>query len=252
MEPHKPYLPGMGRAMKVGPVLSLLSVVAASKYRDDRYPEWLRSHSKTLYDQSVRRLDRTLTPWLESHDDATVVLTADHGEEFDHGVVSHRQLYDETVKIPLVANAEVGHLMDGYTRQLDLAPTLTDYLNIDAPKNWTGDPAGERMPLQRLLCGPDEMLEKIWAGVRTESAKLIYTFDYDWTVLDTEYYRVQTDPDELRPYRRRDAPDRLVDELTTFTESPAIREPLQEWHPEVGLADSTNIQTRLEDLGYLQ
>ncbi|MDQ2072315.1 sulfatase-like hydrolase/transferase [Haloarcula sp. H-GB4] len=251
MEPHKPYLPGVTRGLEIGPVLSPLSLAAAPQYDDTAYPKWLRQHSRSLYKQAVRRLDTHLTPWLQTLGDTPTVITADHGEEFDHGIVSHKQLYDETVRVPLLTNSDIGQLTDGLTRQIDIAPTILRFLGLDPPTVWEGTEAAATVPPQHLLCGPDDDTEKIWAGIRTEGEKLVNTYDYDWNVINTEFYQLASDPDELYPKPKQAAPTELLDAVSDFVSRPEIQEPLQEWYSDLGTIETGTVESRLEDLGYL-
>ena len=64
---------------------------------------------RALYDRSVRHLDAQLGQFLQDlrhrglYDDALIVVTGDHGEEFrEHGRLLHSQTYDETAAIPLL------------------------------------------------------------------------------------------------------------------------------------------------------
>ncbi|MDX1501681.1 MAG: sulfatase, partial [Thermoanaerobaculia bacterium] len=71
---------------------------------------------------------------------ALVVLLADHGEEFgDHGLWTHgRTLYSEQLAMPLVVRLPggrgAGRRVDAPVSQVDLLPTLLDYLGVGAPE----------------------------------------------------------------------------------------------------------------------
>jgi len=58
----------------------------------------------TAYDDSIRYADACLAGLREDLDDATLVVTGDHGEAFgEHGTYGHEpHLYDENVHVPLV------------------------------------------------------------------------------------------------------------------------------------------------------
>ncbi len=68
---------------------------------------------RDLYDTEVRYFDRWFGAFLAGLrargrlDDAVVIVTADHGEEFlDHGAIFHGDhVYDETVRVPLIVHA---------------------------------------------------------------------------------------------------------------------------------------------------
>ncbi|MCF6287115.1 MAG: sulfatase-like hydrolase/transferase, partial [Candidatus Hydrogenedentes bacterium] len=71
------------------------------------------------------------------YDDALIVLTADHGEEFqEHGGWWHGQtLYDEQTHVPFVVklpgNAHGGEVNLDFARNLDIAPTLLDFAGLE-------------------------------------------------------------------------------------------------------------------------
>jgi arylsulfatase A-like enzyme len=102
------------------------------------------------YQAQVRYLDDNLRRLISSLDrignlDETVILfTSDHGEEFfDHGDLGHRQkLYDELIHVPLIAFSTGDFLTNrefsGLISTLDIAPTVTDLINITPSVQWQG------------------------------------------------------------------------------------------------------------------
>lgn len=88
-------------------------------------------------DQIGRVLD-----WLEtsgSADDTLVVLTCDHGEELgDHWLTQKLGWFDESYRIPLIisdprpdAAATRGTTVDAFTENVDVMPTLLDWMGVD-------------------------------------------------------------------------------------------------------------------------
>lgn len=72
-------------------------------------------------------------------DDTLIVMTSDHGESLgEHGEISHGHLlYDGTQHVPLVmagAGLEAGRVVEAEVSLVDVAPTITDWLGIDAPE----------------------------------------------------------------------------------------------------------------------
>jgi len=100
------------------------------------------------YDQEILLNDRSFGQVLElmkelrSYDDAVIVFTSDHGEEFfEHGGVGHgRTLYNELVRVPLVIKA--GRMPRGKFRQsvqyTDIYPTILDIVGASAPYQLDG------------------------------------------------------------------------------------------------------------------
>ncbi len=71
------------------------------------------------------------------YEDALIVFTADHGEEFfEHGHGGHgRTLFEESVRVPLLVkfpkNAEAGRRVSARVSLVDVLPTLLAYLERD-------------------------------------------------------------------------------------------------------------------------
>jgi hypothetical protein len=126
---------------------------------------------RALYDASIRYLDRVLEKFFDELEalgfapDTTVVITADHGEEFtDHGRLGHTQLYPECLRVPLIIihpGLEPGLRLPGPVSSVDLTPTLLDLAGISSP----GELAGSS--LRPLLEGAeDEPPRAVYAEVR--------------------------------------------------------------------------------------
>ena len=90
------------------------------------------------YSAGVRYLDHVLGALFDDlresgmWDQLLVVVTSDHGEEFDdHGGFGHHTLYDEITRVPLLIKWPHG-ARAGFTRgtvcsSVDLAPTLLEF-----------------------------------------------------------------------------------------------------------------------------
>ncbi len=96
-----------------------------------------------LYDGEIRYTDdfliRQLTSKLRElgiYDNTLIVLTSDHGEEFnDHGGWLHgRNLYDELLRVPLIfkfpKSAHKGQRVDSLCRIIDILPTVLEMVGI--------------------------------------------------------------------------------------------------------------------------
>jgi arylsulfatase A-like enzyme len=102
-----------------------------------------------LYDGEVATVDaeiKTLFAELQRRgclDDAIVVITADHGEEFfEHGGLQHgKSLFGESVRVPLVLIApgyQGGQRVDQNVSLVDVAPTLIDLLGLPPESRFEG------------------------------------------------------------------------------------------------------------------
>ncbi len=105
--------------------------------------------AKARYDAGLRYLDATLERFfteleeLELLDETTIVITADHGEEFfEHRRLGHTQVYPEVLHVPLLVLSpaiETGGRIDGLVELIDVAPTLYDLAGIPVPSDLSGE-----------------------------------------------------------------------------------------------------------------
>jgi len=79
------------------------------------------------------------------YDEATLVITSDHGEEFwEHGGFEHAHtVYDELTRVPLImklpgAGAYAKPVVKAQIRQLDVMPTLFGLAGIEKPASFVG------------------------------------------------------------------------------------------------------------------
>lgn len=108
-----------------------------------------------LYTAGVAEMDRDLGVTLRKWDsnglleDALVVFTSDHGEEFgEHGRTMHHQLWAETLRVPLLVRLPdgtgAGSTIDQHVQHVDLLPSVLELLGVDADspfgpgESWTG------------------------------------------------------------------------------------------------------------------
>jgi arylsulfatase A-like enzyme len=98
--------------------------------------DWLQA----LYDAGIRQTDDVLRVFFGDLEqlglagDVTVVITADHGEEFqEHGRFNHTQLYRETLHVPLLVihpDASAPVRQGGVAQLIDLAPTFYELSGV--------------------------------------------------------------------------------------------------------------------------
>ncbi|HEX9944696.1 MAG TPA: sulfatase [Thermoanaerobaculia bacterium] len=135
-------------------------------------PERDREHLEALYDSEIHYADRFIGRLIDSLPpdalrNTLIVLTADHGEEFqDHGGWKHGfTLYEEQIHVPLLVRWDgriaPGSRLRGVVRLLDLAPTLVQAAGGRAAPSWEGvdlTPAlTGRAPLPRLAAFAQHM-----------------------------------------------------------------------------------------------
>jgi arylsulfatase A-like enzyme len=138
MEPHDPYFthPYNGEA-----------------YGRAEYPNpdpTLKDHLHDLYRGEVKHADEEVGKFLAElkakglYDDAMVIVTADHGEEFfEHGGFWHgTTLYDEQIHVPLIVklphNERAGTRVPWQVRQIDVAPTIAEMAGFEPDQTWQG------------------------------------------------------------------------------------------------------------------
>lgn len=106
-------------------------------------------HIIALYDGEVRQTDSDLEELLETlketglMDSSIVFILGDHGEQFyEHGHTSHHGLYEELIHIPMAISVpgtcSKGKIIDSLVSQIDILPTILDYLGIRVPKQCQG------------------------------------------------------------------------------------------------------------------
>lgn len=138
MEPHDPYFThpwtgeAYGRAEHPNPDPGLLPKL------------------KAMYAGEVSHADAEIGTFLASlkadgrYDDALIIVTADHGEEFlEHGGWWHgTTLYDEQIRVPLLVKlpgkARAGTRVPWQVRQIDLAPTIAELAGLTPAPTWQG------------------------------------------------------------------------------------------------------------------
>ncbi|MCP4300431.1 MAG: sulfatase-like hydrolase/transferase [Gammaproteobacteria bacterium] len=75
-----------------------------------------------------------------------IIFTSDHGEQLgDHWLMSKQGYFDQSYRIPLIirdprseADAGRGQQIRGFSENVDVMPTMLDWLNIDIPSQCDG------------------------------------------------------------------------------------------------------------------
>jgi arylsulfatase A-like enzyme len=109
----------------------------------------------TLYDGQIRQLDdyiRLLIERMKEWDifnNTIIIITSDHGEElFEHGFLGHAstslnaKLYEEIIRIPLIIlwPKKLKHaVINRYVQQVDIMPTILDFLGLPVPDGLQGN-----------------------------------------------------------------------------------------------------------------
>lgn len=173
-----------------------------------------------LYDGEIRYADAQVGRLLQALSNLSldgntmVILTSDHGEEFDdHGSMEGHQwtLYDEVLHVPLIIRTPAGpegEVVDSLVETLDVAPTILEYLGFPTPAEFQGHSlwplmSGEAGDAHRLAYAKTEQFNSK-QSVRSMTHKLIHTFDTGTNAFGFpiapgfELYDLRDDPREQR------------------------------------------------------
>lgn len=211
---------------------------------------------RELYNQEVRYVDNCLNDLFRAlskrnlMDEMSVVVTADHGEQFnEHGKYSHpHDLYEELINVPLIVSGPdvpAGHQTD-IEELTSVAPTLIDLAGGDPPDSFLGQSVFHDGSTDAVIS--EASLYPDYTGcVRTDRWKYIRDQSRGRELL----FNLAEDPDE-RENRIDTDPDRgakLRERLDEHLSSDDRRQ------GEIGDAKHADVDAetrdRLEKLGYL-
>ena len=170
-----------------------------------------RQHTIDLYDASIFWADRAIGRMVEVlkerglWDSTWMLVTSDHGEAFwQHGRWGHNDhLYEEMLRVPLVARAPAGLLPTGLrcdrlVSPLDILPTVLDWAHLPPVEGLDG------LSLDATLAaeGPDARgllfvsnSDQPFTGAVGPCTKIILQTSEDGSV-QTELYHLPDDPGE--------------------------------------------------------
>jgi len=262
MEPHDPYKPI--QRFRPSPPEQVRGELRAGVV--DEAARRINSHDggrltapeiaylRVLYDGDIRTWDAELGSLLQAlaelelRDSTVLVVTADHGEEFqEHGRLKHgSQLYDESIRVPLVIagpGIPPGRSA-GLAQGIDLFPTIATILGLDA-SHLSGRnlliPGTDDLVFSATRAGiaPDGTATEVLA-VRSARWKLIFTPG----LVRYELYDLSDDPTESR------------NRFGEVPEGANLAWAVADWHarakppPSTGEADP-DFRRKLRALGYV-
>lgn len=222
MEPHSPY--GQHDAA----VRARLGLPAArvrelngrlDAFRWDTLTAEDRRDLEALYDGEVAAIDARLRRLFDGLrmrgllDHAVVVVTADHGEEFDdHGMFMHgTSLFEELIHVPLLVlrpGDTGGRRVETPVSLLDVAPTLLELVGLPAEPRFEGRslrawldgaPAGAGPVRAELLPAPGFLLGRHSLAVVEGPLKLIVARPAGILREQPLLFDLATDPGEHHP-----------------------------------------------------
>jgi arylsulfatase A-like enzyme len=233
MEPHAPYQP-------VEPYRSRLArehpdadpSVANGEINTINFKTFSTAEVElleSLYDAEVASVDaelRAMFAALERTgvlDNAIIVITADHGEEFrEHGRMTHgHALYNESIRVPLILLAPgiaAGRVVTDSVSLIDVAPTIMDLLGLPSETRFEGRSLlpllKDHSPTNQLIENgqppPDVIVELPKTGSRfdirghsqaivRDSVKLLMALKGRKKLEFAEIYDLADDPGETNP-----------------------------------------------------
>lgn len=215
-DPHVPYGPPE-RFLPRGPAPPSIGnsfdqhveVLAGRRFLNAEERAWVRE----LYLGEVRYLDEQVGILVDRlrqlglYDDALVVLTSDHGEEFwDHGFYQHgHSMYEEVIAVPLLVKFPGARLRGSYPQRVStqfVMPTILEACGVAARQSCYAAPslarvaAGQTQPHEHgpLVQAGSCYFEELEAVIFDGSYKLIRRRDSG----REELFDLRADPSETR------------------------------------------------------
>ena len=254
MDPHDPYFEHPYNGVGVARV----SMPEPEAEISDRLHELYRGEIEYLDVQFGEFLAKLEANGL--YDDSIIVVTADHGEEFnEHGGFWHGlTLYDEQIHVPLLVKwAKNGERADtgadsGIARSIDVGPTLLGAVGLDVPDGMQGidlrSPYSTRLEKDRHVFSEEDHEGNVLWSLRTEEEKLIVANARNPRGLpEREFFDVSSDPGEMDPYEDPEAEARL-EEMAELARLAAEGKAVESEDVEMTLGDCE----RLRMLGYVE
>jgi arylsulfatase A-like enzyme len=215
LPPHDPYLPPLPYRGRFLTSKKLTRKYDFLGFRSDSLPRGVTvAEFRARYDENIAYADQVVgdfLDWLDQTgrlDRSIVIVSADHGESFEHDWLSHAgpYLYNSLIRVPLLIHLpgqKQGSRINQAAEQVDLLPTILELVGAQAPTWGEGTSLkpeldGEQAP-QRLLVSmnlePNSTFTRITQGT-------VAIIDDDFKYIDRletqegSLYRYRTDPHE--------------------------------------------------------
>ncbi len=193
MEPHEPYFtyPYTGDFVSI----------------PNNYNDKILKKCSDAYKGEIRYADKSLGVLFDYlkeegiYDSTLIVLTADHGEAFyDHKNWGHGQsLYDELIHIPLIIklpfSQRKGSIDSSLAQNIDIAPTIINYIGGKTPDNWEGRDLFSQKKIKWSIA---ELTYNglYWYSMHSIKDKLYMAMKDDNSIAFLQYYNIANDPGE--------------------------------------------------------
>jgi len=148
LAPHDPYLPPAPYLKRFLTTNKLTSSFEFLGMRPEAPPPGVSAAElRARYDEMVLDADHSVGDFLDWLDrtgrlnNAVVIISADHGESFEHNWFLHTgpYLYNGLIRVPFLIHLpgqQRGTHVDAAAQQADLLPTILDIIGVPAP-SWT-------------------------------------------------------------------------------------------------------------------
>lgn len=215
-DPHVPYSPPERflPAGKVPPGIGTsfdqhVQVVAGTRLLTAEEREWVRQ----LYLAEVRYLDEQVGLLMDDlkrlglYEEALIVFTSDHGEEFwEHGAYQHgHSMYDEVVGVPLLVKFPHGSHRGAYSLRVSnqfVMPTIAEVCGLRPQRACYSAPSLAALAAGRRPAPEQSMLVQAGTCYQEELEAVIFHGDYKLIRrLGThreELFNLRSDPRESR------------------------------------------------------
>lgn len=200
--PHGPYLPGKPHKYRFLPENIFETASSQQPYSNSYFQPNQRPLIDKLrlrYNENIASIDAALGDFLtylakEGHlENSVVIITADHGEQFEkgfqgHGGAGYMGLYQPLIHIPLLIHLPgqtTTQRIAANAEQVDIAPTILDLLKLPLPRWMEGESLLPNMQLKQSsgkpkfsmnleLCSPRRPIADGSIAVMLGSDKYIY------------------------------------------------------------------------------
>ena len=200
---------------------------------------------------------------MELFDDALVVISGDHGDDwYERGTMLHQSLYDTNIRQGMIVKppAEADFSVPDNLDLIDLLPTICEEIGVDPPAQCKGQPMHDHQQRPRIT----ERITSNWyvVAVEMEGVKGIFTYDENYPhratqeavkdgPVEEEFYILSEFREHAGDGDHSGIDGKLKTELREIAEEFIASDPniVHDFHNE-GDANAA-VQDRLETLGYL-
>ena len=215
MPPHDPYFPPLpyrGRFLSSSKLTHRDDFLGLRNDSRQRGVSVAELHGR--YDENIAYADHVVgdfLDWLDQTgrlDRSIVIVSADHGESFEHGWLLHTgpYLYNSLIRIPLlihVPGQKEGWRIPQAAEQIDLLPTILDLVGGQVPHGGEGTSLkplleGGQVP-QRLVISMNLEANSVFMPITQGTVAVIdndFKYVYQLSTREGSLYRYRTDPQE--------------------------------------------------------